>query len=337
VSAALYRRAGPADAGAIAAMAAKLAAHQGDGPCALTAELVLRDGFGANPAFAALVAEQRGEAVGYALWHPEYNTDHMRPSAYLVDLYVEPGWRRRGVGRALMAASAAEAARTGATMLSWTVKRGNEAARRLYRKTGREQPDLFYGVATQARLDALAAREFPAGIALRDAGRADADAIAGFVADLLIVTGDRPPPHADIAAALARDGFGERRRFQTLVAERDGELVGHALFWPAYDSEHAVRGSFLSDLYVVAPARRQGVALALMGELARRTRAAGGAYAYWQIWEKNAPAIAFYRRVAAEDRTVMPCVAEGEAFAALVASAPALTNGRGPGIPSDGR
>ncbi|MFZ5790242.1 MAG: GNAT family N-acetyltransferase [Pseudomonadota bacterium] len=337
MSAALYRRAGPADAGAIAAMAAKLAAHQGDGPSALTAAHVLRDGFGPNPAFAALVAEQRGEAIGYALWHSEYDTDHMRPSAYLIDLYVEPAWRGRGVGRALMAASAAEAAGRGAAMLSWTVKRGNEAARRFYRRLGREQPDLFYGVAAEAKLDALAAQAPPAGVRLREARREDADLLAAFIADLLVVTGDGPPPRADIAAALARDGFGDARRFHTVVAEGDGSLLGHALFWPAYDSEHAVRGSFLSDLYVVAPARRQGVALALMGELARRTRAAGGAYAYWQIWEKNAPAIAFYRRFAAEDRTVMPCVAEGEAFTALIASAPALTNGRGAGIPGDGR
>jgi diamine N-acetyltransferase len=324
VSALRIRRARPEDGESIAAMCAALARHQGDGPCEFTPARFRADGFGPARRFDCLIAEQEGAErdrapVGYALFYPEYNTDVMQRSAYLVDLYVEPAARRGGVGRALLAASARAAAAEGATMLSWSVKRANDGARAFYRAFASEQPELFYGVASGERLDRLASIEPSAAVALRTAERHDVPVIARFIAELLLATDGKPP--ADIEGPLARHGFAGDPAFAAILAEdREGPL-GHALFWRAYDTEHAERGAFLSDLYVVPRARRRGVGLALLGGFARWTKATGGSYGFWQILETNAPAIAFYAPIAVEDRTVLPCMLEGERFRALAAEA----------------
>jgi GNAT superfamily N-acetyltransferase len=55
---------------------------------------------------------------------------------YLEDLYVEGSTRGRGVGRALIEASYAEADRRGATRTYWATQEGNDVARRLYDEVG---------------------------------------------------------------------------------------------------------------------------------------------------------------------------------------------------------
>ena len=54
-----------------------------------------------------------------------------------------------------------------------------------------------------------------------------------------------------------------------MIAERDGRPVGYALFYRAYATEHAERGLYLQDLYVVPEAHRQGTGRALMAAVAR--------------------------------------------------------------------
>jgi GNAT superfamily N-acetyltransferase len=321
VNEARIRPARPADGESVAAMCARLAADDGESGSQFTAARFRADGFGPRREFDCLIADLDGAAAGYALFYPEYNTDVMQRSAYLVDLYIEPAARRRGLGRRLVAATARAAAERGATTLAWGVKRANAGARAFYRGFAREQPELFYGVAAGDRLERLAAVGPPAGLTLRVAERRDVPILARFIAELLLATEGEPP--ADIEGPLARDGFGSEPAFAAILAEdRDGPL-GHALFWRAYDTVYAARGAFLSDLYVGPAARRRGVGLALLGGFARWTRALGGSYGFWQILASNAPAIAFYRPIAEEDRSAIPCTLEGERFRALAAAAPA--------------
>ncbi len=55
---------------------------------------------------------------------------------YLEDLFVDPGIRRAGVGRALIDATYAEATRRGATRTYWATQETNKTARRLYDSVG---------------------------------------------------------------------------------------------------------------------------------------------------------------------------------------------------------
>jgi GNAT superfamily N-acetyltransferase len=109
-----------------------------------------------------------------------------------------------------------------------------------------------------------------------------------------------------------RDGLGPFRAFDALVAELDGRLVGFAFFLPSYDTESAVRGTYLLDLYVDDSVRKRGIGRALLAEVARATREAGGSVVWWLVHERNEVAAGFYRRVSAEVPGLTVWVLHGE-------------------------
>lgn len=74
--------------------------------------------------------------VGYSLSHDAFTTDYGERGMYVVDLYVEPAWRRAGVGQNLMTAAAARAKTRGATHLWWGSMPANFSARRFYASIG---------------------------------------------------------------------------------------------------------------------------------------------------------------------------------------------------------
>jgi len=83
------------------------------------------------------VAEAEGGAiVGYAGFLSGYNTDFAARDTFMLDLFVRPAWRSRGVGRALVAAVAREAIRRGFPNLEWGVRSSNTRALRFYRSLG---------------------------------------------------------------------------------------------------------------------------------------------------------------------------------------------------------
>jgi GNAT superfamily N-acetyltransferase len=317
------RPATPADAGTVARFSRELMANDEDGePILFGAAQFISNGFGAYRAFETLIAERDGRPIGHALYHPEYNTDLMRRSLRLLDLQVAPPARRAGVGRALLGAVARAGAAAGATMMTWAVGRRDELGRLLYRGVGHEQPELFFGVVAERAMVALAETPPSIGFHLRPAKTDDVPILAGFIADLVRATDGEPP--AEIEEPLRRDGFGASPAFAAIIAADEAGPLGHALFWPAYDIGHAMRGSFLSDLYVAPRGRRRGVGLGLMGAVARHTRDQQGHYILWEILESNAAAIAFYARFAKEIHGGMPCFAAGEDFRTLQSWAPTV-------------
>ena len=102
------RFARPEDVETIIAFVRGLAVFERESPdrVHLTPEAVLRDGFGERPVFEALIAEQEGRAVGFALFFPNYSTWEGRPGLYVEDLFVAEEARGSGVGRALLGALA---------------------------------------------------------------------------------------------------------------------------------------------------------------------------------------------------------------------------------------
>lgn len=134
------RAATPDDAEAISRLASEFHAYLnalGD-PTKFhfNAETYLRDGFGPNPAFVALVAESNNEAVGYLILDFGYDTDRSRRLAYVNDLFVTEACRGHGVGNALMSRAAEAALERGADALWWGVYERNHSAIRFYEKLG---------------------------------------------------------------------------------------------------------------------------------------------------------------------------------------------------------
>jgi uncharacterized glyoxalase superfamily protein PhnB/uncharacterized protein YndB with AHSA1/START domain len=71
-------------------------------PSVITEEQLRRDAFGAQPKFRVLIAETDGIPAGYALFFDCYSS--LRgPAIFLEDLFVLAQYRRKGVGRALLA------------------------------------------------------------------------------------------------------------------------------------------------------------------------------------------------------------------------------------------
>jgi GNAT superfamily N-acetyltransferase len=111
----------------------------------LNAQAYLRDGFGTNPAFSGLVAEQDDDIVGYLLYHFGYDTDNAMRILHVVDLYVDERVRRHGVGKALMSAAAKLNRDAGGMQLFWSVYINNKMAASFYESLGaRYTKDLLF-------------------------------------------------------------------------------------------------------------------------------------------------------------------------------------------------
>lgn len=92
-----------------------------------------------------LGAWRDGELLGYACLYWSYTSLIPAETVLMNDLYVDPGARGQGIGRALIEASAAIARERGAARLTWMTAEDNEAAQRLYDKTGAERsPSIEY-------------------------------------------------------------------------------------------------------------------------------------------------------------------------------------------------
>ena len=84
-----------------------------------------------------LVAEAPPDgAVGFALSYPTWDTLTLAARWILHDLYVAPTHRRLGVGRALLRATVAAAARAGAGAVSLETAHTNTIAQPLYESEG---------------------------------------------------------------------------------------------------------------------------------------------------------------------------------------------------------
>lgn len=140
------------DAEALVALVSELNAHEGDPADRFTLEVCRRDWFGSAPApFVVLLAEFAGAAVGYAVLSPDYESGWAVPGWSINDLYVREAARRRGVGRALMAAAAAQGRARGGRYLLWTAQTRNRRARAFYRRLGAaEEPIAAYSLSGEA-------------------------------------------------------------------------------------------------------------------------------------------------------------------------------------------
>jgi GNAT superfamily N-acetyltransferase len=88
-----------------------------------------------------LGARDGGELVGYACLYWHFSSLSARESVLMNDLFVSEAARGRGVGRALIEASAAVARERGAAHLEWATAPDNHVAQRLYDSTGAERSE----------------------------------------------------------------------------------------------------------------------------------------------------------------------------------------------------
>lgn len=110
---------------------------------------IVRDGFDEKPRFEALIADQDGEPVGFALFFMNYSTWEGTAGLYIEDLFVVEEARGSGAGRALMTAAARAATERGCARLELSVLDWNPA-RGFYEQLGMSHQEQWLAY----RLDA---------------------------------------------------------------------------------------------------------------------------------------------------------------------------------------
>jgi GNAT superfamily N-acetyltransferase len=108
-----------------------------------------------------------------------------------------------------------------------------------------------------------------------------------------------PDAVENTAAALTATLFGADPKAFAHVVERDGAIVGIAIWFLTYSTWTGGHGIWLEDLFVVADQRGRGYGRALIAALARVCVDRGYRRLEWTVLDWNAPAIGFYRSIGA--------------------------------------
>ena len=132
----------PGEAGLVLSFILKLAeyeklAHEVDATEAMLEEAL----FGPSRKVFCDIAEWDGAPAGFALWFYSFSTFRGRHGIWLEDLFVEPAFRGRSIGKALLSRLAVRCREEGLTRLEWWVLDWNAPSIAFYRGLGAEPMD----------------------------------------------------------------------------------------------------------------------------------------------------------------------------------------------------
>ena len=155
------RPAQPADVAHIHAMIVELAVFEKLEHMVVATEALLHEGlFGAHPSCEAIVGEEHGEVVTFALFFHNFSTFLTKKGLYLEDLYVKQSHRGKGYGTQMLRRLAQLAIERGCGRFEWSVLDWNEPAINFYKAMGADvMPDWRICRVTGDSLTALAARD----------------------------------------------------------------------------------------------------------------------------------------------------------------------------------
>ena len=91
------------------------------------------DGFGDNPVFGLLIAEEKGHIIGCSIYYNRYSTWKGK-RMYLEDLIVTESKRGLGAGKLLFEATLKLGRETNCSGMTWQVLDWNESAIDFYKK-----------------------------------------------------------------------------------------------------------------------------------------------------------------------------------------------------------
>ena len=97
--------------------------------------------FGPRPYAEVVIGEIDGAAQGFALFFHNFSTFEGRPGIYLEDLFVRPGARGSGLGKALLAHLAKLCTERDCARLEWSVLDWNAPAIGFYQSLGAKLMD----------------------------------------------------------------------------------------------------------------------------------------------------------------------------------------------------
>lgn len=145
-------------------------------------------------------------------------------------------------------------------------------------------------------------RTLPDGAVLRAARPGDEPGILTTIRALAVYERE-PDAVENTEEMLTATLFGEQPRAFAHVVERDGAIVGIALWFVTYSTWTGTHGIWLEDLFVDEAQRGRGYGRALMSALAAECVERGYRRFEWTVLDWNEPSIGFYRSIGAEPLT----------------------------------
>jgi GNAT superfamily N-acetyltransferase len=134
------RQAAPEDRAALLGLIRELAEYESlTHLVTATEDSIAATLFGPDANAEALLAESDGCGVGFALYFHNVSTFLGRRGLYLEDLYVQPAWRGRGIGKALLRVCARVAVERGCGRFEWMALDWNVPAIGFYESLGAVQ------------------------------------------------------------------------------------------------------------------------------------------------------------------------------------------------------
>lgn len=145
----------------------------------------------------------------------------------------------------------------------------------------------------------MTSRTLPDGALLRAARPGDEPGILAHIHALARY--EREPDAVENTAQMLTDTlFGAQPRAFAHVVERDGAIVGIAIWFLTYSTWTGTHGIWLEDLHVDEAERGRGYGRSLMSALASVCVERGYRRFEWTVLDWNEPSIGFYRSIGAE-------------------------------------
>jgi len=132
----VIRLATPADVPALVGLVHALATYEREPDAVELTDDGLHEALFGDDATAGCHVCDTGKVVGFALWFRTFSTWTGRPGLWLEDLFVLPGARDAGHGRALLTALAEHCVEQGWRRMEWAVLDWNEPAQGFYASLG---------------------------------------------------------------------------------------------------------------------------------------------------------------------------------------------------------
>lgn len=131
------RPATPVDVAHIHGMIVELAVFEKLEHLVVATEELLHEGlFGERPACEAIIGEENGEVVSFALFFHNFSTFLTKKGLYLEDLYVRQEHRGKGFGSQMLKRLAQIAVERNCGRFEWSVLDWNEPAIKFYKAMG---------------------------------------------------------------------------------------------------------------------------------------------------------------------------------------------------------
>lgn len=119
-----------------------------------------------------------------------------------------------------------------------------------------------------------------------------------FILDLIKELADYEKALSEVdinLTQLENDGFGNNSVFSFIVAEKNNQIVGMALYYTKYSTWKG-KCLFLEDLIVREKYRKSGIGSKLFNEVIRTAKSKKMKRVMWQVLDWNQPAINFYKK-----------------------------------------